>query len=71
MLTLKETQGIRRKDKIIITDTLFSMDGDCAARLRTIGEMAGKYRCMVMVDEAACDRRFRKDRKRACRGART
>jgi len=40
-----------RKNKLIITDTVFSMDGDCAP-LADICELAAKYRCMVMVDEA-------------------
>ena len=47
----KKLKASGKKDKIIITDTLFSMDGDCAP-LADICEMAGKYRCMVMVDEA-------------------
>jgi 8-amino-7-oxononanoate synthase len=39
------------KEKIIITDTVFSMDGDCA-KLSSICDLAQKFNCMVMVDEA-------------------
>lgn len=41
----------KSKEKIIITDTVFSMDGD-RAPLADICELAQKYNCMVMVDEA-------------------
>ena len=41
----------RSKEKLIITDTVFSMDGDRAA-LSAICEIAERYGCMVMVDEA-------------------
>ena len=37
--------------KLIITDTIFSMDGDIA-NLKTITELAKEYSAMVMVDEA-------------------
>jgi 8-amino-7-oxononanoate synthase len=39
------------KEKIIITDTVFSMDGD-RAPLNDICELAKKFNCLVMVDEA-------------------
>lgn len=41
----------RNAKKIIITDTVFSMDGDIAD-LKTITELAKEFRAMVMVDEA-------------------
>jgi 8-amino-7-oxononanoate synthase len=40
-----------KKEKLIITDTVFSMDGDLAP-LADICELARKFACMVMVDEA-------------------
>jgi 8-amino-7-oxononanoate synthase len=47
----KKLKDSVKKDKIIITDTVFSMDGD-SAPLADICELARKYHCMVMVDEA-------------------
>jgi 8-amino-7-oxononanoate synthase len=47
----KKLKASDKKDKIIITDTVFSMDGDCAP-LGDICDLAKKYYCMVMVDEA-------------------
>jgi 8-amino-7-oxononanoate synthase len=39
------------KEKLIVTDSIFSMDGDCAP-LVDICYLARTYDCMVMVDEA-------------------
>jgi 8-amino-7-oxononanoate synthase len=47
----KKLKASDKKDRIIISDTIFSMDGDFAP-LADICELARKYRCMVMVDEA-------------------
>jgi len=41
----------KAKEKIIVTDTVFSMDGDCAP-LADIVELAKTHDCWVMVDEA-------------------
>ncbi len=46
---LKESQ--RYKKRCIVTDSVFSMDGDIAP-LPAIVELAEKYKCAVMVDEA-------------------
>jgi len=46
---LKESSGYKKK--AIITDTVFSMDGDIAP-LERIVELAEQYECLVMVDEA-------------------
>lgn len=41
----------KKKEKFIVSDSVFSMDGD-AAPLADICELAHGYHCMVMVDEA-------------------
>ncbi len=46
---LQKAQGYRQK--VIVTDTVFSMDGDIAP-LDKIVALAKKYDCLVMVDEA-------------------
>jgi 8-amino-7-oxononanoate synthase len=47
----RRLQASKAEEKIIITDTVFSTDGD-RAPLADICELAQKYNCMVMVDEA-------------------
>jgi len=47
--SLKKTEGFKKR--AIITDSVFSMDGDCAP-LKEIVHLAQKYDCTVMVDEA-------------------
>ena len=46
---LKKAEGYRRK--LIITDSVFSMDGDLAP-LPVIVELKEKYRAVLMIDEA-------------------
>ncbi len=47
--TLEKAAGFKRR--LIITDALFSMDGDMAP-LNEIAELAKKYSAMLMIDEA-------------------
>jgi len=46
---LRETQSARRR--MIVTDSVFSMDGDCAPLVEIV-QLARKYRAAVMIDEA-------------------
>jgi 8-amino-7-oxononanoate synthase len=52
MADLKRLLAVSKaKEKIIVTDTVFSMDGDCAP-LADIVEIAKTHGCCFMVDEA-------------------
>lgn len=47
----QKCSGSSSREKIIISDSVFSMDGDCAP-LADIVTIAKKYNCMTMIDEA-------------------
>jgi 8-amino-7-oxononanoate synthase len=47
----RRLESSSRKERLIITDTVFSMDGDLAP-LPDICDLAKQYKCMVMADEA-------------------
>ena len=48
---IKEAVAAKTKNKIIVTDGVFSMDGDIA-KLNEICDLAEKYNCLVMVDDS-------------------
>ncbi len=51
MLMRVKGQGLSGKKKFIITDSVFSMDGDIAP-LPELLELARKYDCLLIIDEA-------------------
>ncbi len=48
---IKEAIAAKSNNRVIVTDGVFSMDGDIA-KLEEICDLADKYDCMVMVDDS-------------------
>lgn len=48
---IKDAVAANSKNKVIVTDGVFSMDGDIA-KLEEICDLAEKYDCLVMVDDS-------------------